>query len=380
MINSISTHSISPLKVLRGDNAWDEGKKLIPSICFKPLFIGRSQKTLSIRRYLMKTLSDIGITPIVGELKYDCCEYDLKILEELALDNKCDGVIASGGGKVLDAGKLIAHRIGVPCITIPLSASTCAGWTALSNIYSPNGAFERDEELESCPRLLIFDHNFVRQAPNRTLASGIADALAKWYEASVSSGSSKDGLVQQAVQMARVLRDQLLIDASKALEDPNSAAWVRVSEGCALSAGLIGGVGGECCRTVAAHAVHNGLTQINSSKKSLHGEKVGYGILVQLRLEEVISGNQLSAQSRKQLLSFLKKLSLPTNLEDLGLADISVSELHRACTFACENSSDISHLPFKVTSMQMLEALIGAGEEEQLSESSVIGQKNNLGE
>ena len=50
--------------------------------------------------------------------------------------------------------------------------------------------------------------------PHRApLASGVADALAKWYEASVSSGDSSDGLVQQAVQMARVLRDQLLIDS-----------------------------------------------------------------------------------------------------------------------------------------------------------------------
>ena len=84
--------------------------------------------------------------------------------------------------------------------------------------------------LDRCPDLLVFDHGLVRQAPTRTLASGVADALAKWYEASVSSGDSSDGLVQQAVQMARVLRDQLLIDSLTALKDPDSEAWVRTAE------------------------------------------------------------------------------------------------------------------------------------------------------
>jgi len=32
-----------------------------------------------------------------------------------------------GGGKVLDSGKYIAECLNIPCITVPLSASTCAG-------------------------------------------------------------------------------------------------------------------------------------------------------------------------------------------------------------------------------------------------------------
>merc|ERR1711966_395659 len=148
----------------------------------------------------------------------------------------------------------LAFRLKLPCITVPLSAATCAGWTALANIYSRDGAFVSDQSLDACPDLLIFDHGLVRQAPNQTLASGIADALAKGYEASVGSGSSTDGMIQQAAQMARVLRDQLLIDALDAIAHPESEAWVRVAEACGLTAGVIGGLGGAQCRTVAAHA------------------------------------------------------------------------------------------------------------------------------
>jgi glycerol dehydrogenase-like iron-containing ADH family enzyme len=126
------------------------------------------------------------------------------MLQALVSQKGCDGVIACGGGKVLDAGKLLADRLGLACVTVPSSAATCAGWTALANIYTPEGAYRRDVALQRCPELLVFDHDLVRQAPAATLASGVADAMAKWYEASVASGNSTDGLVQQAVQMARV--------------------------------------------------------------------------------------------------------------------------------------------------------------------------------
>ena len=366
MVRSISSHSIAPASVLRGDGAWDEALPQIKSLCSSPLVLGRSASTADQRQRLVSDLLAHGLQPLQAQLQFDCCEQDLQRVAAEA--QGCDAVLAVGGGKVLDAGKLLAHRLSLPCITVPLSASTCAGWTALSNIYSPQGAFEGDVALDRCPDLLVFDHGLVRQAPPRTLASGVADALAKWYEASVSSGDSSDGLVQQAVQMARVLRDQLLIDSLTALKDPDSEAWVRTAEACALTAGVMGGLGGARCRTVAAHAVHNGLTQLEACHHVLHGEKVGFGILVQLRLEERLGGNRLAGQAHRQLLPLLRQLGLPVSLDDLGLAQASLSELQEVCRFACREGSDLHHLPFAVTPGALLEALVGAAE---LSPSSL---------
>jgi glycerol dehydrogenase len=90
----------------------------------------------------------------------------------------------------------------------------------------------------------------------------------------------------------------------------------------------------------------------------LHGEKVGFGILVQLRLEERIGGNQLAAQSRLQLLPLLKKLGVPVSLQDLGLGETGLHELRAICSFACRPGSDLHHLPFKVTETDLLEALV----------------------
>ncbi len=350
-------HSISPKRVIRGESAWKEAQKYIPDICKNPLIIGRSNATKSIRNSLKSDLLNIGLTPTTLELDYDCCDSDIYKAYKISRTNSCDGIIASGGGKVLDAGKLIADKLSINCITVPLSASTCAGWTALANIYSPEGAFIKDISLKKCPDLLIFDHHFVRSAPSRTLASGIADALAKWYEASLTSNSSQDGFVQQAVQMARVLRDQLFLNGYEACTNPQSDSWATVAEGCALTAGIIGGLGGSKCRTAAAHPIHNGLTQLKYRNKPLHGELVGLGIILQLHLEELNSNSQLPKQAKTQLISFLSKLNLPLSIESIGLKNINSNELRRACRFTCAPNSDIHQIPFAINEHKLLKAI-----------------------
>ena len=360
MESSISSQAIAPGTLLRGQGAWGEALPRLTQLCQRPFVLGRSRATQVLRDQLSSDLEGLGLTVTASNLRFDCCELDLQRLAAEA--QSCDAILAAGGGKVLDAGKLLAHRLKLPCITVPLSASTCAGWTALANLYTPEGAFESDVVLDRCPDLLIFDHGFVRQAPPRTLASGIADALAKWYESSVSSAKSSDGLVQQAVQMARVLRDQLLIDSPLAVEDSMSAAWERTAEACGLTAGVMGGLGGARCRTVAAHAVHNGLTQLPACHHVLHGAKVGFGILVQLRLEERLGNNRLAAQAHRQLKPVLESLGLPVCLDDLGLADASPGDLQTVCEFACQDGSDLHHLPFTVTPAALLDALVGVSE------------------
>lgn len=367
----LSHHAVAPARVLRGPGAWHQALETLPALCRRPLLLGRSEATAALRQQLAADLRQQGIAPQAGALQHDCCEGDLQRLATEAAATRVDGVVAMGGGKVLDAGKLLADRLGLACITVPTSAATCAGWTALANVYSPEGAFRYDVALQRCPELLVFDHDLIRQAPPRTLVSGIADAMAKWYEASVSSGSSSDGLIQQAVQMARVLRDQLLLDAEAAVAeaaqpgDPASEAWVRVAEACGLTAGLIGGIGGARCRTVAAHAVHNGLTQLPASHHWLHGEKVGFGILVQLRLEELLGGNQLAGQARRQLLPLFGRLGVPCSLADLGLGATSLADLQEVCRFACAPDSDLHHLPFAVAPTDLLAALVSAGSGER---------------
>ena len=179
--------SISPEIIFRGSYAWEKALPQISKIAKNPLILGKSNLTYNLRDKIFRDLKKQNLNVGTANLQFDCCYEDISRVKNLILKNKHDSVISAGGGKVLDTGKYIADCLDINCITVPLSASTCAGWTALSNIYTKSGQFIKDVSLRSCPKVLVYDHNFIQTAPSRTLASGIADALAKWYESSITS-------------------------------------------------------------------------------------------------------------------------------------------------------------------------------------------------
>ncbi len=351
--------SISPETIYRGSYAWEKSLPQITKLTKSPLILGRGINTKNIRNKIFIDLKNHNLNVNFADLHYDCCYEDISRVKNLILNNNHDSVIAAGGGKVLDSGKYIADCLNIPCITVPLSASTCAGWTALSNIYTKNGQFIEDVALRSCPKILVYDHNFIQTAPSRTLASGVADALAKWYESSITSSTIDDGLVQQAIQVSRVLRDQLLIDGKKAYKSKfeNNLSWRNTIEACGLTAGLVGGIGGEKCRTAAAHAIHNAITQIISPNKFLHGEIVGVGLLLQLKLEEMKNNNKLADQSINQLLVLMKELNLPTTIAQLGINVFENNNLEKIAEFSCRDKSEIHFLPFQIHKQDIVDVI-----------------------
>lgn len=349
--------SIAPAQVVRGDGILATQGPVIASLGQRPLVVS-GRHTLKLVQPFLAVLERAKVSPKVASYGADCSEASLAKLRQLAETHQADLVIGIGGGKALDTAKLLADQIGSRVVTIPTSGATCAAWTALSNVYSEEGAFLYDVALPRCPDLLILDYNLVRTSSPRTLIAGIGDGLAKWYEASVSSGTSEQTLIISAVQQARVLRDIILQKSPAALADWGGAAWQEVVDATVLLAGVIGGIGGAQCRTVAAHAVHNGLTQLTASHGTLHGEKVAYGILVQLRLEAMGPKGALATTARQQLVQFYRTIGLPLTLRDLGMADISLSELQQAATFACREGSDIHHLPFTISPDALMAAMV----------------------
>jgi glycerol dehydrogenase len=377
--SSFFSLSISPGKVIRGAGVLSTVGAQVANLGTRPLIVA-GNRTLNLSKEHLKPLfQSQQLHSILASYGADCCEASLKALRKAAKEHKADIIIGIGGGKALDTAKLVAHQLTLPVITIPTSGATCAAWTALSNVYSTTGAFLYDVALSRCPELLILDYNLIQTAPQRTLVAGIGDAIAKWYEASVSSGNSQQTLIIAAVQQARVLRDILLQKSATALQSPGTEIWQEVVDATVLLAGVIGGLGGAQCRTVAAHAVHNGLTHI-SGHNSIHGEKVAYGILVQLRLEEMIQGNQLAASARQQLLKFYAEIGLPQKLADLGLGNITLGELQTAAEISLEPNSDIHRLPFKVALEQLMAAMVSTTAPIDINRVSIRGISDEVKE
>ncbi|MBT9315012.1 iron-containing alcohol dehydrogenase family protein [Leptothoe spongobia] len=355
-MSTLSTLMVAPAQVVRGSGILSQCGSLISKLGQRPLVIGGDRTLQTVSSVLDDMLADLNV--VKASYQMDCCEPALAQLRGDVEAHGADLIIGVGGGKALDTAKLVADQTQLPVVTVPTSAATCAAWTALSNVYSERGAFRYDVGLPTCPELLLLDYELVGTAPKRTLVAGIGDAIAKWYEASVSSGHSNQTLIIGAVQQARVLRDILFQKSVAALENPGGDEWRDVVDASVLMAGVIGGMGGAQCRTVAAHAIHNGLTQIPASHRMLHGEKVAYGILVQLRLEEMELSNSLAATARQQLLQFYTQIGLPMTLSDLGLGEMSLTDLRQAAEFACQPKSDIHHLPFEVSPQQVMAAMV----------------------
>ncbi len=358
ILNNIPPLLVAPTQVLRGEQCLNHAGAAIAGLGKRPLVVGGVHTLKLIQPLVNPIWQKYQLTANSSSYGLDCSEHSLTNLKREVKSQQADLIVGCGGGKALDTAKLLAHQCQLPIVTIPTSAATCAAWTALSNIYSDEGTFQYDFPLERCPDLLILDYSIIATAPQRTLVAGIGDAIAKWYEASVSSSSSNATLTIAAVQQARILRDILLQKSALALQQPGGEVWREVVDATVLLAGVIGGLGGANCRTVAAHAVHNALTHLPASRHQLHGEKVAYGILVQLRLEEMVQQNQLATTARQQLIKFYQEIGLPCSLEDLGLKDISLDDLRHCTEIACQEHSDIHRLPFSVIPEQLIAAMV----------------------
>ena len=89
----------------------------------------------------------------------------------------------------------------------------------------------------------------------------------------------------------------------------------------------------------------------------MHGEIVGVGILLQLKLEEMKNKNKLANQSIKQLLVLMRKLNLPTTISELGIDVFEENNLEKIADFTCRDESEIHFLPFKIKKEDIVETI-----------------------
>lgn len=268
----------------------------------------------------------------------------------------CDAVIGIGGGKTLDTSKAVGFYEKLPVIVVPTAASTDAPCSRLSVIYKENGEFENYLPLPANPDVVLMDTAIIAKAPARFLAAGIGDALATYYEAAAcvqANATTMAGghVTLAALALAKLCHDTLLADGVKAITAVKKGVSTAAVENIVEANTYLSGVGFESGGLSAAHAIHNGLTVLPGCHKMLHGEKVAFGALTQLILEN------RTLEEIRGIIRFLKNIGLPTTLADLGLGDASDDELMKAAIASCAENDTMGNMPFDVLPEDIVAAM-----------------------
>ena len=305
--------------------------------------------------YFPDNLSDISFTFV--SYRGECTVGEVSRISEIAKQEDAQAIIGIGGGKVLDITKAAANLANIDAILLPTLASTCAAWTPLSVFYDKDGSFSHYTIFPRSSLFVLIEPRVFLNSPARYLIAGIADTLAKWYEADVLIRELKDPplVVRIAHQAAQLCRDILLEHSITAIQDLKtreiSSSLLKVIETNIVAGGMVGGYGDQFGRISGAHSVHNGLTTQEETHHLLHGEKVAYGILIQLALE----GNW---EEVKKLLPFYKSLQLPYLLKHLGLKPDDDKKLHLIAKTIVKPSESIHLMKGSFTEKILYQAFI----------------------
>jgi len=292
----------------------------------------------------------------------ECSNKEISRLVGIAKANSADLVIAAGGGKAIDTGKAVGYEMKIPVIVAPTIAATDAPCAAVSVIYSEQGVFERCLILSRNPDCVLVDTTVVANAPVEFLVSGMGDALATHWEADTCARSCKPHPLTGAcpptlssLALARLCHDTLLeygLQAKLAVEKKSVTPAVEAVVEANI---LLSGLGFESGGLAAAHAVHNGLTVLEASRAKFHGQKVAFGVVTQMVLED------RPARDRDQVLDFCLSVGLPVCLEDVGLSDPSREDIRKVAEATTAAGETIHSTWFPVTA-EMVESAIWAAD------------------
>jgi glycerol dehydrogenase len=146
-----------------------------------------------------------------------------------------------------------------------------------------------------------------------------------------------------ALALSRLCYDTLLADGPAALAAVHTHAVTPALERLVEANTLLSGLGFESGGLAVAHSVHNGLTMLDATHEFLHGEKVTFGLLVQLAVEGRPSWEY------REVITFCREVGLPTRLADIGLGDVSVADLRRVAERSVAPAETAHNEPFEVS-------------------------------
>ncbi|WP_415297887.1 glycerol dehydrogenase [Cellulosimicrobium sp. SJTW-1] len=347
---------ISPLRYVQARGALTRLGEFVRPIGTKPLLVaddvvwGIVQDTVAVsfqEQDLPRHRTGFGTYATAAEVDRLAREID-----ELG----ADVVVGIGGGSTIDAVKAAGHLRGIRWVSVPTVASTDAPCSALSVIYTEDGAFEEYRFFPHNPDLVLVDTGLVANAPVKFLVAGVGDALATWIEAravaEANASTMAGGLpLVTGTALAQLSWDILWENALPAIDAVKDHLVTPAVEKVIEANTLLSGLGFESGGLAAAHAIHNGLTAAPQTHGLTHGQKVNIGSVTQLVLEGA------PTEEIEEFVRFTTRVGLPNTLTEIGLTADDVHDLTRVAEAATAEGETIHAMPFPVRVPELVDAL-----------------------
>ncbi|TJX15900.1 iron-containing alcohol dehydrogenase family protein [Tissierella creatinini] len=346
---------VSLPKYVIGQDAFDA----IPSICLnfgKNLqIVGGKTGLASSINALKKSLKNSEIN-LMEPIWYggECTDENIELLTKEIGDNGANIIAGLGGGKAIDTAKAVGDKLGLPVITIPTIASTCAGTSGLSVVYDKNHKFTRFIHFDAPPICSFINSQIIAEAPAEYFRAGMGDTLAKFYECSFAArGDSLNYTNGLGKTISHMCADPLFEHGRKALKDCEenkiTPSLEQIIQAIIVNTGMVSILVDEDYNGAVAHSLFYGLTILpHIEEKYLHGDVVAYGILVQLVIDKKLD-------EAMKVRNFLKDIGCPTTLKDI---EVKLDREYLSnVLIETVNGPDMKKIPYKIDENMVFDAL-----------------------
>lgn len=357
---------ICPTKYVQGENEILNLGYFVQTFGESALLIAHPDDVARVKDKLDITKEKFKIKFVESGFSGECSRQEVARIQKVAKENKCDCIVGLGGGKAIDTAKCVAK--GKNLIIVPTIAATDAPTSHSAVLYTPDGAFDDYAYFKQSPSVILVDTTVIANAPTRFLISGIGDALSTYFEAraTVASYSNvnaglpcgvREGVCEgakgtkTAFALAKLCYETLLEDGEKAIQANECNMVTPALENIIEANILLSGLGFESGGLAGAHAIHDGLTILEGAHSYFHGEKVAFGTIAQLVLENA------PTEELYEVLDFCIRVGLPVCLEDIGVDNISEEELMEVAKKACIPEESVHSMPFPITVEQVAAAI-----------------------
>ncbi|MDR0885928.1 MAG: glycerol dehydrogenase [Clostridiales Family XIII bacterium] len=360
---------ICPTKYVQGENELENLGYFVSTFGKSALLIANPDDVTRVRAKLDIAASKSDITFVEGGFHGECSRVEVARLQEVAKEKSCDCIIGLGGGKAIDTAKCVAE--GDALIIVPTIAATDAPTSHSAVLYTEDGAFDDYAYFKQSPSVVLIDTTIIAGAPTRFLVSGMGDALSTYFEARATSKAyanvnaglpcgAREGFAppakstNAALKLAELCYNTLIEDGLKAKVASDANQVTSALENIIEANILLSGLGFESGGLAAAHAIHDGLTILGGTHAYFHGEKVAFGTIAQLILENA------PKTEIEEVLGFCVSLGLPVCLADIGVESISTEELRAVAEKACIPEESVHSMPFPITVEAVMAAILVA--------------------